>query len=431
MKGAYQRGIFNGNILVAKNGQLIYQNSLGYADGNKSLPLTADMKFDIGSISKEFNGVAIMLLRQRGMLFLDDNLSKYFPEFGSWAHRVQVKHLINYTSGIPVLGGGANDSDSLIYKHLLELKTLTAQPGSIYIYNNINVYLQRRIIEKVSSLSYSDFITKNLLIPAGMTRSAVDYPVNAKGMARAFDSEGRDVSYEQKMTGWVRLPIGDFYKWTKALHSGQLISLNALRELGQNFPGGESSLGSAEFKGDTLIWHQHQGSNSNYEAAIYSYLPEDITIVLMTNHQEMKVLALKSAIMNILQNKPFTIPKKSLYLSIRDKMLFNTDDGIRYYQMLKANGQELYDFGSEAGDLISAAKYLQRRSKLDGAVKVLQIAVKLKARPQDISYGYELIGDCYRFKGDKKEALKNYKSALNVFPGNTNAQGMINQLTIE
>lgn len=429
MKEAHSRGIFNGNILVWQKGKIVYQNSFGYADGKKSRPLTADLKFDIGSISKEFNGVAIMQLNERGLLSLEDSLAMYFPEFSAWAKEVRIKHLINYTSGIPVSSGAADGTDSLIYLRLLEMKALTAPPGTVYIYNHINVYLQRRIIEKVSKLTYANYLSKNLLQPAGMKDTRIDYPVSGKEMAQAFDNEGNTAHYQQLMTGWVRLTIGDFLKWTNALHAGKLITKKSLRELGRNFPGGESSLGSTEYRNDTLIWHQHQGSNSNYEAAIYSYLPEDITIILMTNNQQMKVLPLKAAIMNILQDKPFTTPKKSLYLSIRDKMLSNVDEGIRYYQALRQNEQDRYDFSFEIGDLISAAKYVQRRNKFNDAIRILKIAVTLNANAKDISYAYELIGDNFRLLKNKPEAIVNYQQAITVFPGNSNAKGMMDELS--
>jgi CubicO group peptidase (beta-lactamase class C family) len=146
MRIAHQRGIFNGNILVASKGKIIYRKSFGFADGGKTMPLSMDLKFGVGSISKEFNGVAIMLLNEQGKLSLDDNLLKYFPEFPAWANEVKVKHLINYSSGIPVLGPAADGNDSLIYASLVNLKNLTAKPGTLYIYNHINVSLQRRII---------------------------------------------------------------------------------------------------------------------------------------------------------------------------------------------------------------------------------------------------------------------------------------------
>ena len=429
MQTAYQRGIFNGNILIIQHSKPIYEKSFGFANGSKTIPLSKEYKFDIGSISKEFNGVAIMLLQEKGKLSLEDNLHKFFPEFPDWADQVKLKHLINYTSGIPVLGPAADGNDSLIYKSLLTLKALSTTPGTVYIYNHINVSLQRRIIEKVSGLPYSKFLERYLFKPAGMKNALVDYPVDAKGIARAFDNEGREVPYLQETNGWVRLPAEDLYKWIQALHANKIINTSSLKILGSNFPGGESSLGTVTYSGDSLIWHQHQGSNSNYEAAFYSQAKDNITIVMMTNNQQMKVWPLKTAILNILQHEPYIIPKKSLYLSIRDKVLNNVEDGMNHYKSLKINEQDRYDFSFEIGDLISTGKYLLRRDKFDDAILVFKTAVDLNAKESDISYGYELIGDCYRKKGDKPAAIANYNKALSVFPGNKNASGILNELT--
>jgi hypothetical protein len=88
-----------------------------------------------------------------------------------------------------------------------------------------------------------------------MKQSEVDYPVEAKGMARAFDNEGNTTPYAQETKGWVRLPVNDLYKWTQALYENKIISRGSLKQLAQNFPGGESSLGTTEFKNDELIWH--------------------------------------------------------------------------------------------------------------------------------------------------------------------------------
>ncbi|MBO9672586.1 MAG: serine hydrolase [Sphingobacteriaceae bacterium] len=428
MKVAYQRGIFNGNILVAQRGKVIYEQSFGFADGTKSLPMKKDLRFDIGSISKEFNGVAIMLLNEKGNLSLDDKLSKYFPEFPAWANDIKIRHLINYTSGIPVFGPAGDGNDSLIYQSLLQLKSLKSAPGSLYIYNAVNVSLQRKIIEKVSGMSYASFLKKYLFKPAGMQLSLVDYPVDANGMARAFDEQGKTTVYEQQTNGWVRLPINDLYKWITALDHNKIISPASFRELSKAFPGGESSIGTSEFKDDTLLWHQHQGSNSNYEAAYYSNVKDRIVIIMMTNNQQMKVWSLKTAILQALGGQNFTIPKKSLYLAIRDRMLADTASGMSYYRKLKKEAQEQFDFSFEIGDLISTGKYLQRRKKFDEAILLFNTAVALKARTEDLSYGYELMGECFYSKGEVVPALTNYQKSLDLNPMNKNSAEMVKKL---
>ena len=388
MQVAYQRGIFNGNILVTKKGKIIYEKAWGYANGSRKKLLTTDMRFDIGSISKEFNGTGIMILKERGKLSLDDPISKFMPLLPLWAKQVKIRHLISYTSGIPLFDATSSETDSQILANLMALKSLSFEPGSAYIYNHYNVYLQERIIEKVSGLPYANFITQNILVPCGMNNTVVDYPLNGAGMARAFNSEFVESPYAQAMTGWVRLPVTDLYKWTENLHNYKVISKTSFKELAANFAGGESSLGSVGFENEDLAWHQHQGSNSNYEALFYSNVKEGITIVMMTNNQQLKVHGIKSAMLAVLRNEAVTVPKKSVYLEIREKVLANPDSGLALYRKLKSTGQNQYDFSFEIGDLISTGKYLERRSHFDDAVNVFMVAVALKGKPADISYGY-------------------------------------------
>ncbi len=429
MRTANDRGIFNGNILVARKGKIIYSSALGYAQADKSKKLDREMIFDIGSISKEFNGVAIMILKDRKLLSIEDPISKFLPELPDWATKVKIRHLISYTSGIPIFDALATETDSVIQKNLLSLKTLKFEPGTAYIYNHYNVYLQMRIIEQVSGLKYADFIKKNILEPLKMKHSFVDYPTSAERMAKAFDSEMRPVNYTQGMSGWVRLNITDLYKWTAALDSYKIISAESYRELAVNFAGGESSLGSTGFEGEQLLWHQHQGSNSNYEALLYHNLKDALTIVMMTNNQQMKVHGLKSAIIAIVKNEAFTIPKKSVYLEVREKMLNDIDKGIAYYKNLKAQQQESYDFSFEIGDLISTGKYLQRRARYDDAIRIFAMAVELDAIPADVSYGYELMAETYLKKGNKTDAITWYQKAISIDSNNKNAKGMIATLS--
>ena len=203
------------------------------------------------------------------------------------------------------------------------------------------------------------------------------------------------------------------------------ISKASVNELVANFPGGESSLGTSGLVNGELVWHQHQGSNNNYEALYYSNLIDQVTIVMMTNNQQMKVYGIKFAILAALKGETVIVPKKSLYLEMRAKILADPNQGLAFYRDLKANHQDQYDFSSEIPDLISTGKYLERRNKLDDAVKVFSVAVALNGKASDISYGYELIGECYFKKGDRYRATENYTKALEIDPKNKNAEGIL------
>ncbi len=427
MKVAHSNGVFNGNVLIVKNGRILYQQSFGFADNRKNRALTQDMKFDIGSVSKEFNGAGIMILKEKGLLKMESPLADFFPEFGAWAKKVRIKHLINYTSGIPKLSGnspGANDS--LIYADLKQLDHLDFEPGTRYDYNYVNVYLQHRIIERLSGVGYAIFIRENIFAPAGMKHSFVDYPTTAADMAQAFDENGSATPYSNNFKGWVRLPAYDLYLWQKALWSGRIISTESLKELAVAFSGGESSLGRVVMEEGKFIRHSHQGSNFNYEAVVSNTFADSVTIVLMTNNQQMKVQALNAMLLHILKNEAFVIPKKSLYLSIRGRLLENVESGLQYYRELKASHQDHYDFSTEIADLLNSGKYLHRRKLVKEAIRVYQTAVQLQGRNEDLSYGYELLGDAFTDAGEKQNAVMNYKKAVELDPKNKNAAAKYN-----
>ena len=95
-----------------------------------------------------------MMLKEQGKLTLDDKISKFLPELPAWANTINVKILLQYTSGLPDVKWSSvkNDGDDL--KDLMQLKKLDFEPGSNYAYNNNNVFLQRRIIEKITAIKF-------------------------------------------------------------------------------------------------------------------------------------------------------------------------------------------------------------------------------------------------------------------------------------
>jgi len=428
MAVASKRGVFNGTILVDQDGKIIYEKAWGYADVSKTKPLTTDMLFDIGSISKEFNGVSIMLLKEQGKIKLDDPVSKFITALPAWAAEVQIKHLINYTSGLPNYTAQSDETDAQLMDSIKNLKSLKFQSGTAYIYAHANVYLQKRIIATVSGLSYAAFVDRYIFKPCGMKHSIMDADLNRPDVAKAFDNDGKPTPYIQVTTGSVRLNAANLHRFVTRLEAFKIISRESFNQLAVNFPGGESSLGTTSFKDGQLQWHRHQGSNSNYEGLIYTDNVQKVSMILETNNQNFKVDAIKTAILHILKNEPFDTPKKSVYLDIRDKVLNNMDYGLAFYQEIKAHGQDVYDFHSEATDLISTGKYLQRRSRFDDAIRIYAFAVPLCSKPADTSYAYELTAECFLKKGDKSQAKFWYQKALMADANNKNAKGMITTL---
>jgi tetratricopeptide (TPR) repeat protein len=224
------------------------------------------------------------------------------------------------------------------------------------------------------------------------------------------------------------LAARDLYNWSACLSGGELLSESSLERLGTAFGSGESSLGSAQFAAGKLRIHQHQGSGFNNEALLFSSAEDEIDIVLLTNNQNFKLYQLKDAILAILHGQPYVLPKKSIYLDIREGLAANFQEGIANYLRLRESGKQTYDFAAEPFDLINTGRYLMRRNKFDDAITIFQISTTFPLSPADRSFAYSLIAEAWSKKGDSSMAKLYYEKALETDPQNKNARGMLDKL---
>ena len=180
MKGQADLYGFNGNVLVSKNGKVIYKKSFGYADYNMKKELNDNSIFDCGSIAKEFTAMGILLLKDKGKISYSDTLRKFFPELPYI--NVTIQQLLTHTSGMP-------DGFELVEKYfdhskiatnedlirLLESKkpALLFKPGENLMYSGTAFNLLASIIEKISGQSYKTYMDEKVFKPLKMTYTQV------------------------------------------------------------------------------------------------------------------------------------------------------------------------------------------------------------------------------------------------------------------
>jgi CubicO group peptidase (beta-lactamase class C family) len=424
MQAAHSIGVFNGNVLVAYKGKAIYEQSFGYADAARSRPLSADDLFYLGSITKEFNGAGILLLEQQGKLQLTDKVSRHLPGYPAWAENIEIKDLLNYTSGLPDIAG---DTDAAMQDSILKIQKLAFPPGTAYLYSYANVFLQRRIIEKVSGVSYAAFVKKEILQPCHVAGGAEDS--SKRLIAAPFTNALKPVAMNVAETPGDFLTARDLYNWATCLSGGKLLNEKSLEKLGIAFGSGESSLGAAQFESGKFRTHQHQGSGFNNEALLFTSADDETAVILLTNNQNFKLYQLKDAILAILHAQPYTVPKKSIYLDIREPLAADFQDGIATYLRLRESGKDTYDFAAEPFDLINTGRYLMRREKYDGAIAIFEISITFPLKPTDQSFAFALIAEAWSKKGNTPMARLYYEKALQLDPENKSAKGMLDQLT--
>ncbi|MFL1895196.1 serine hydrolase [Aquimarina sp. 2-A2] len=419
MQISYERGIYNGNVLITRNDSLVYQKSFGYTDGSGQTELTKNSIFSPGSIGKEFVAVSIMMLIEKGDLHLDDKLSQFGLGLPAWSEKITVKHLLNYVSGIPQIDYGNVKNDKDILEDLQRLPGLLFDPGTEFNYNNNSIFLQKRIIESVTNKTFQEFVTENIITPLKMSNVGFDLDYSYPNRARSFDVHKQNADESSSSKGWLWVSIDDLNTWITALHNEKLISKESLKTLLKNqyFKNQKSVMGSTD---ELFTMHLHGGQFNQFEAAFISEFKNDLNILLMSNNKS-KSFEIIESVHNIMKGKSFSLPKRSIYRQIRSKCHENIDLGVQYYHDLKRDNFDIYDFENPE-ELNSLGYDLLTSKMINQSIEIFKLAV---SEFPDNANVYDSLGEGY-FKNKQYDlALVNYKKSVTLNPKNTNAKEMI------
>jgi len=226
---------------VVKDGDTLLFKAYGTADVEWDVPMPLDALFVIGSVTKQFTAAAVLRLRDEGKLSLDDEITRWLPDFDTRGHTVTLRHLLGHTAGIgdfteaPEFGSLSTNirfpRDSA-YALLQRLPPQFA-PGEVQIYNNSGFWLLGLVIEKASGMTYEDYVEQNLFAPLGMTRSLYchseeNVPRRAHGYFVSRDSVVRrawTIAHTWPFAaGSLCSTVGDMVTWLQALHGGKVLS---------------------------------------------------------------------------------------------------------------------------------------------------------------------------------------------------------------
>lgn len=237
------RSGFNGAILVAKNGQIIFEEYRGYYDIKNKDTLTPRSAFHLASVSKTFTGMAVLKLAQDRKLNISDSVQKFFPDFPYKG--ITVKTLLNHRSGLPnymyymeKLGWPRDTlcTNQDILDYMVEFKPpIAAYPDRAFQYCNTNYSLLALIIEKVSGMSFEEYLRQEFFIPLGMEDTYVfDMDRDSGSAMPSYDHRGRLEPYT-----FLDLGVGDkniystardLLKWDQALYTNYLFTDELLQE---------------------------------------------------------------------------------------------------------------------------------------------------------------------------------------------------------
>ena len=356
MNGQHDYFRFNGNVLVAKGGNIIYQQALGYADFNSKRNLNDSSVFELASVSKQFTAMGIMICKERGLLSYDDNIKKFFPDL--LYDNITVRNLLTHTSGLPSYEAQFEkywDRKKIAFNkdivEMLELRkdTLLFKTGSKWMYSNTGFAILAFIIEKVSGSSYNDFMTKNIFQPLGMTNTYIYNSRRTTGKIPANYALGFVYSDSLKRyilpdslkkfdmvyyldgivgDGCVNSTTGDLLKWDRALYANKLVSKSSLDEMlsplvqtslsdTTNFYGFGVGVQPHSPRGKVIA---HTGGWPGYATLLVRRVDIDETIIVLSNNETSNG-QLRAGIESILADEDLLMPYEHKEVKIDTALL--------------------------------------------------------------------------------------------------------------
>lgn len=291
---------FNGSILVAKNGQVVYEDYKGIADFRKRTPITIHTPMHLASISKTFTGMTILHLWETGRLSLDDDLQKYFPKLPYYG--ITIRMLLSHRTGLPnyvyFMEKGfdrkrkATNQDVINYMMANKPK-ITSKPDRAFQYCNTNFLLLASIIEKVTDMSFPKYMKDSVFTPLGMNdtyvfsiKDTANYIPTYRG-SRPFPMTNVDCTYGDKN---VYSTVRDLLLWDRSLYARTFLKESTLEMAFtpqshehpsmHNYALGWRTYFNPRTK-DSIIYHNGYWHGSN---TVFNRLPQDTaTIILLGN----------------------------------------------------------------------------------------------------------------------------------------------------
>lgn len=304
-------GTFSGSALVAQDGVVYLSKGYGLADRVQGIPNTPQTRFHLGSMTKPFTALGILILESQGKLSLQDPICTFIAECPKEWQDITIHHLLTHTSGLSsdqslwlysVIDSATSSPVTLVtpaeqakYLGFNIRWFLDARPGEQFAYGNFTYILLTHIIEQVSGQSYADFLEETIFTPLDMHNSG--YPDSTSGVALVYPDQD---SQEGTQFGSGVFPDGagnlyssceDLLLWDQALYTGQLLPRAKLDQMFTRFsrqspqPGFGYGYGwlVTKFLGRPIQMGAGGGPGSAF-VTVYFRLPVDgLTLIVLTN----------------------------------------------------------------------------------------------------------------------------------------------------
>jgi len=437
--------LFSGTVIVADHGKIVYAGAYGEANKDHRVPNRLDTSYNIGSIGKTFTAVAIMQLVEAGKLRLDDRLSKHLPDFPfPEKDTITIQQLLNHSSGLGdymehedykrTISGIDTIADilPLVYTQ----KPLFA-PGERFGYSNSGMVVLGAIIEKVSGLSYPEYLQRHVFGPAGMKDShlaqeddllanrSIGYIPNPDGGYRANMREIMPASAD----GGLHTTAPDLLRFDQALNANTL--LNAESRQRMFTPVGPAPFYASGWFTKRVDGHLavgHGGGAPGINAEFLRY-PDDGYAVIVLSNYDMGATPLAEAIEKALFGLPYTLPTKVDADYARAEQFIEQGHVPAALSILDrlASAKQPHLPSLYAGAKLRISGKLEAEQAVTALARYIELA-GADAQPSRAAAWWRK-GNAYELMGKTSEARKSYEESLRLDPDNEDVKQSLENLT--
>lgn len=349
-------------VLVAQNGKVLFRNSYGLANVELTIPNKPEYVFRIGSMSKQFTAVSILILAQEGELSLQDDITKHLPNYNTHGEVVTIEHLLTHTSGIPsyteMEGFGEKMMESQTKKEIMDFFSkdkLLFKPGTDWSYSNSGYFLAGVIVEKVSGESLEDFMRTRIFEPLEMesTTTGSNNKIiwgGVSGYQPKSDTEFMPATYLNWSwpfgAGDLVSNVDNLLLWDEALYSDKILNAEMRKKAFESFKladGQSANYGYgwavSNFKGDKYI--HHGGAINGFLSDGIRYEKDHVFVVVLSNNTGESPAKCAETIALYMAGQSFDKPKS---LPTKAKEL---EDYVGTYEIHRMGSRLASNFGDD------------------------------------------------------------------------------------
>jgi D-alanyl-D-alanine carboxypeptidase len=313
--------VVGASVLVARGGKIVLHKGYGFADLGLEAPAKDETVYHIVGPMLPFTGISVLQLAERGKLSLDDDISKFIPEFPLQGHHVSIRQLLNHTSGIVDYHylGDAIEATSRQPKALDEVMALYSgknwvnEPGKKWDWSISGFQLLVTIVERTTGQSFQDYVQQNIFSPAGIkaTTYCDDFTL-VRGLAHAYrksrnsyvPANENDMAYNSDLR--FCSTVGDLYQLWRSIQEKKLLRPETFKQM-TTAEGAAAQMSpqdpKAQYGFAIMINHEEDhrrigqhGSLLGYSGSLYDFPDDQLTIIVLTNTEDQNAYAITRAL---------------------------------------------------------------------------------------------------------------------------------------